>query len=156
MATTDDNALFVDTNVLIYANVAEAPLHEAAFAALKQAREANRALWVSRQVLREFAAVRSRPQAFVRAAAPELIVERLRYFEASFEVADDIAAVTAQLCQLMTEVPIGGKQVHDANVVATMLTYGIPALLTHNVQDFVRFGQRIRVASIETQEKNST
>jgi predicted nucleic acid-binding protein len=34
MATTDDNALFVDTNLLVYANVAEAPQHAAALAAL--------------------------------------------------------------------------------------------------------------------------
>ena len=31
MATMDDNALFVDTNVLIYANVIETPFHEQAY-----------------------------------------------------------------------------------------------------------------------------
>lgn len=152
MATTaaeaQTGALFVDTNVLVYANVAEAPLHAQALSALKQARDAGRTLWISRQVLREFAAVRSRPQTFAQAASPAIIVERLRYFEAHFEVADDTAAITAQLCQLMADIPIGGKQVHDANIVATMLAYGIPALLTHNVQDFARFGQQIQVETV--------
>ena len=37
MATMDDNALFIDTNILIYANVATAPLHEQALKAIKKA-----------------------------------------------------------------------------------------------------------------------
>ena len=141
-------ALFVDTNVLVFANVAQAPVHQAALAALTTAHQAGRTLWISRQVLREFAAVRSRPQAFAQAALPAIIVERLRYFEANFEIADDIAAVTDALCTLMTEIPIGGKQVHDANIVATMIAYGIPTLLTHNARDFERFGARIAIEAL--------
>jgi hypothetical protein len=38
-----------------------------------------------------------------------------------------------------------GKQVHDTNIVATMLTHGVNRLLTHNVADFVRFSQEITV-----------
>ncbi len=153
MATTaaeQPDALFVDTNVLVYANVAEAPLHETALSALQQAHEAGRTLWISRQVLREFAAVRSRPQTFAAAASPEIIAARLAAFEARFEVADDTAAVTRHLRQLITEVTLGGKQVHDANIVATMLVYDIPALLTHNGRDFERFEDRITVEVINT------
>lgn len=35
MATMDANALFVDTNVLVYANIIETPLHEQALATRK-------------------------------------------------------------------------------------------------------------------------
>lgn len=152
MATTaaehSADGLFVDTNVLVYANVAEAPRHQQALNALRQAYDADRTLWVSRQVLREFAAVRSRPQSFFRAATPDVIVERLRYFEAHFQVADETAAVTEELHRLITETPVGGKQIHDANIVATMLAYGVPALLTHNAQDFERFTRWITVVPI--------
>lgn len=48
----------------------------------------------------------------------------------------------------MAEVAGGGKQVHDANIVATMLAYGVPALLTHNGRDFERFVKWIGVQSI--------
>lgn len=65
MATTaaeqSADALLVDTNVLVYANVAEALLHQQALTALRQTYETGKTLWLSRQVLREFAAVRSRP-----------------------------------------------------------------------------------------------
>lgn len=151
MATTaaEDNngALFVDTNVLVYANVAEAPLHSVALSALQQARDAGRTLWISRQVLREYLVTLTRPQAF--AAVPRAtVLEQVRLFVERFEVADDTEAVTMHLLDLMTDIPGGGKQVHDANIVATMLAYGVPALLTHNVGDFKRFGDRIRIEPI--------
>ena len=148
MATMDDNALFIDTNILIYANVATAPLHEQALKAIKEAHQAGRPLWISRQVLREFIAARTRPQTFAQPSAPEVVIERVRYLEERFQVADDTAAVTGQLVKLMGDFQIGGKQVHDANIIATMQAYGIPALLTHNIKDFERFGEIVRVEGI--------
>ena len=147
---TDGESLFVDTNILIYANVAAAPLHERALNALKAAHRAKRALWISRQVLREFIVVRTRPQTFARPSTPDVVIERLRYLEEHFQVADDTAAVTGQLVKLLGDFRIGGKQVHDANIVATMLAYGIPCLLTHNVTDFERFGDVIRIEEINS------
>jgi predicted nucleic acid-binding protein len=49
----------------------------------------------------------------------------------------------------MAEIPSGGKQVHDANIVATMLVYGIPKLLTHNTTDFARFSELITVLPLQ-------
>ncbi|MCG5516404.1 MULTISPECIES: type II toxin-antitoxin system VapC family toxin [unclassified Ectothiorhodospira] len=144
----DDNALFIDTNVLVYANIAEAPIHSQALAKLGNAHHQGRPLWISRQVLREFAAVRSRSQPFAQAATPEIIVQRLRYFMDHFEVADDTSLVSEHLLTLMAELPIGGKQIHDANIVATMMAAGIPALLTHNVKDFKRFEKYIRIETL--------
>lgn len=37
---------------------------------------------------------------------------------------------------------------HDANIVATMQTYSISALLTHNTKEFERFGKIIRIKGI--------
>jgi len=68
--------------------------------------------------------------------------------QSHFEIADDTDAVTAQLILLMTDIPIGDKQVHDANIVATMLAYGIPTLLTHNAKVFERFTDRIAVEAM--------
>ena len=36
---------------------------------------------------------------------------------------------------------------HDANLVATMLAYGIDTLLTFNIDDFKRFGDKIKLVS---------
>ena len=42
---------------------------------------------------------------------------------------------------------MGGKQVHDANIVATMLANGVTPLLTFNAADFRRFGSRIELVT---------
>jgi predicted nucleic acid-binding protein len=151
MATTGAeqpaSALFIDTNVLVYANVSEAPQHQAALAAIDQARKDGRTLWISRQVLREYLVTLTRPQGF-QDVPLTTVLEQIRLFQDHFEIADDTDAVTDQLMQLMDDIPIGGKQVHDANIVATMLAHGIPALLTHNGKDFERFADRIAVEAI--------
>jgi predicted nucleic acid-binding protein len=145
---TDDRALFIDTNVLVYANVATAPFHNAALKALQEAHQAGRPLWISRQVLREFIAARTRPQTFAQPSTPAVVIERVKYFESHFEIADDTPAVTDQLLRLLANHKLGGKQVHDANIVATMQAHGIPTLLTRNTKDFERFGETIRIESI--------
>lgn len=151
MATTaaeqPASALFVDTNVLVYANVSEAPQHQAALAAIDQTRKDGRTLWISRQVLREYLVTLTRPQAF-QDVPLTTVLEQVQLFQDHFEIADDTDAVTDQLMQLMDDIPIGGKQVHDANIVATMLAHGIPALLTHNGKDFERFKAYIKIEAI--------
>ena len=144
-----DKPLFIDTNILIYANVATAPFHEQALNAIKSAYQAERALWISRQVLREFIAARTRPQIFAQPSTQDVVIERVRYLEERFQVADDTATVTGQLIKLMEDFKIGGKQVHDANIVATMRAYDIACLLTHNAEDFKRFGEIIKIEGID-------
>lgn len=147
MATMDANALFVDTNVLVYANVIETPLHEQALAAIHAAHQAGRTIWISRQVIREYLATMTRPQVFEN-LPKATVLEQVDQFTECFHVADDSAAVTGQLIKLMEDYEIGGKQVHDTNIVATMQAYGIPALLTHNTKDFKRFVDVIRIEEI--------
>lgn len=125
----------------------EAPFHEQALAAINAARQTGRTIWISRQVIREYLATLTRPQAF--SALPKAtVLAQVGQLMDQFEVADDTAVVTNQLLALMGNYQIGGKQVHDANIVATMLAYGIPSLLTHNTKDFERFGDIVRVEGI--------
>ncbi len=147
MATMDDNPLFIDTNILVYANVIETPFHEQALAAINTAHEAGRTIWISRQVIREYLVTLTRPQVFENLPRAT-VLEQVDQFIERFQVADDSAAVTEQLVKLMGNFKIGGKQVHDANIVATMLAHEIPCLLTHNVKDFQRFGEIIKIEGI--------
>lgn len=143
------NDLFIDTNVLIYANISEAPEHAAALNAITQAREAGRTLWISRQVLREYLVTLTRPQTF-QDVPRAIVLEQIQLFVKQFLIADDTHDVTHQLLQLIANTPVGGKKIHDANIVATMLAHNIPSLLTHNHKDFERFEDRISVESIKS------
>jgi predicted nucleic acid-binding protein len=144
MATMDAEALFIDTNILVYANVLETPFHGQALIAINTAHQAGRNLWISRQVIREYLVTLTRPQAFQNLPRAT-VLEQIGQFIERFEIADDTTTVTEQLLQLLKDYQLGGKQVHDANIVATMKTYGIPALLTHNKKDFERFAQIIYI-----------
>ena len=44
---------------------------------------------------------------------------------------------------LLATYPTGGRQVYDANIVATMLCHGLKRLLTFNTADFQRFSSLI-------------
>ena len=68
-------------------------------------------------------------------------------FAARFTVLEDGPAVWDQLIELCRRYSFGGRQVHDANVVATMLAYGERRLLTFNEMDFRRFSQLIEVVT---------
>jgi len=65
-----------------------------------------------------------------------------------FHVAEDGPGVTAHLLALLERVTVGGRQVHDANTVATMLAHGISRLLTNNPGDFKRFAAFITVVPL--------
>ena len=138
---------FVDTNVLVYASQKRSPFHARATAALEGARRDGAALWISRQVLREYLATVTWPQP---AQAPLTMAEALtdvQGFERDFNVAEDGPEVFDKLVELLARVLVAGKQVHDANLVATMLAYGVARLLTFNVADFQRFAGLVEVVS---------
>jgi predicted nucleic acid-binding protein len=49
MATTAADPVFIDTNVLVFANTARAPLHAETQAALQSFASSGAEMWISRQ-----------------------------------------------------------------------------------------------------------
>ncbi len=49
------------------------------------------------------------------------------------------------LLALCWEVSVSGRQIHDANIVATMLAYGERRLLTFNTEDFRPYENHIQL-----------
>lgn len=150
MVTMSADPIFIDTNVLTRATITSAPLHTEAQAALLRLRHEGRDLWISHQVIREYAANASRPQAYSQPIPAIQLLEQIRRFRATFRVAQDTTVVLDHLLTLIHDVPMGGKQLHDANIVATMLANGIRDLFTHNIIDFVRFSAYIVVVPLES------
>jgi predicted nucleic acid-binding protein len=145
MTTRSSNA-FVDTNILIRAMTVSAPLHREATELLYAQWDQDIDLWVSRQVIREFMVNLTRPQSFLPTPlSRDEIIERVQVVQTLFRIADDTSEVTARLLELVLSFGTGGKQIHDANIVATMLANDIDTLLTHNVDDFKRYAERIKI-----------
>ena len=137
--------MFVDTNVLVYSRILEAPQHETARTMLERALQGEESVRISRQVVREYLAVMTRPQTWPVPISREEALDDVDRLVGSFEVLEDGPAVTERLVELCREVSVGGRQIHDANIVATMLVYGERRLLTFNVGDFQRYGDRIEL-----------
>jgi predicted nucleic acid-binding protein len=137
--------LFVDTNVLIYASIAESPFHQAARQALADAYQTYDNLWISPQVIREFLVVLTRPQSAFGEVSREAVMNQIAYFYLHFAIAEDSVLVNQHLLRLIEDFQVSGKQVHDTNIVATMQAYGINTLLTHNTKDFKRFTSLIQL-----------
>ena len=139
--------VFVDTNVIVYARFTDAPWHDSARESLQRIAESPEVQRISRQVLREYLATATRPQAWggsLSTAEALADVERLRD---TFDVLEDGPQVTERLLTLCREVPVSGRQVHDANIVATMLAHGERRLLTFDAADFRRYGRRVELVA---------
>ena len=139
MEMTAADPVFVDTNILVFATMLDSPFHTSALLALDNFEKERVPLWISRQVLARASATLTRgdPQAWPVPLA-ELILD-VQIFESHFRVAEDGHSVTEHLLTIVGTILVGGKQIHDAKIVATMLAHGIPRLFTHNVSDFNRF-----------------
>lgn len=147
MVTMDARRIFLDTNILISAIVPDSPRYFHARGVLQRLERSISELWISRQVLREFLSALTRPQVFVKQFPLSALLTAANEYEQVFVVAEDHALVTQQLYFLLDKIPCGGKQVHDANIVATMLAFDIPQLVTYNTEDFSRFSGLIEVVS---------
>jgi predicted nucleic acid-binding protein len=136
--------MFVDTNVLVRARIDGAPNHEIAQARLDFELDSEE-VSISRQIIREYLAVVTRPQAWSLPMSIADALDDVLWMLNTFQVLSDGPAVTNRLMTLCREVPVGGRQIHDANIVATMLAHGERKLLTFNAADFRRYGNRIEL-----------
>jgi predicted nucleic acid-binding protein len=138
---------FIDTNVLVYAAAGGAPLFDRARAALAQA-AADGPVTISRQVLREYLLVITWQQTWGKPLALSQAVTDTAGFVRQFTVLEDGPSVWEQLIMLSRRYSFSGRQVHDANIVTTMLAHGERRLLTLNVADFRRFARLIEVLAL--------
>ncbi len=137
--------MFIDTNILVNARVLEAPQHEIARLNLERAFSGDEPLTISRQIIREYLAVVTRPQNWPFPITREEALVDVSRLLSTYEVLEDGPVVTDLLLDLCSSVTVGGKQIHDANIVATMLAYGERRLLTLNTADFRRYEDRIEL-----------
>jgi predicted nucleic acid-binding protein len=139
---------FVDTNVLLAGTARHHAAHASALLFLNSG-FADRSLFLSGQVVREYLVVATRPAAVNGLGlSMEAALGNVGQFVARATCLSEDAAVRDALLRLLETTPVAGKQVHDANVVATMLTHGVKHLVTLNPRDFERFTSAIHVSGL--------
>jgi len=148
MTTTGARA-FVDTNILLRAFHNQMEHHTEAKALIEKMWDDGVELWISRQVIREYLVQVTHPRTFIQPLSLEQVMLQIQSIQSLFHVADETQDVTTQLLTLLRNYPTQGKQVHDANLVATMLVNHIDTLLTINVDDLKRFQPEIKLIPLK-------
>ena len=141
--------MFVDTNILVAARIVTAPAPVTACRYLDRIGNSGAPLHISRQIVREYLVAVTRPQSWSAALTIDDALADASRLVSSFTVLEDGPNVMAALVALCREVPVAGKQIHDANIAATMLAHGERRLLTLNVKDFRRYGEWIEMIDPE-------
>lgn len=141
--------VLLDTNVLLAATDEDRASHHDALAVLNMWPMDGVTLHVSGQVLREYLAVASRPtEVNGLGLRMEDALTNMEAVLARTTLVEETAAVADQLRELLRLVDCTGTQVHDANVVATMLTHGIGAVVTEDIGDFGRFDAIVDIIAL--------
>jgi predicted nucleic acid-binding protein len=139
LAAVPDRVM-LDTNVLLAATDEGRSEHRDALKVLNGWAAAHTDLCTSGQVLREYLAVATRPrqQNGLGLSLPDAL-GNVRAIRGRTTLLAEDSKVADRLLGLLADVECRGKQVHDANLVATMLVHGIGTVVTMNLEDFVRF-----------------
>lgn len=152
MMTMGDK-VFADTNIVLRAFHSDFPEHEQIKTQFDRLITDQTNIFISRQVIREYLVQVTHPRTFTTPLTIEEAEKHLGQITRVCAVLDDTATVTAHLLTLLKTYPTGGKQVHDANIVATMLAFEIDTLLTLNTEDFQRFADKITLISPPKSDK---
>lgn len=141
--------LFVDSNVLLRFTFSTLNHHQECKDHLRRLISQRAELSISGQVIREFCVQASHPNTFKEAETTPLssvqLARMVGSLHARFRVLEENAAVHREFQNLLQNYPVGGRQMHDANIVATMLAHDINTLITLNEADFQRYQDRITV-----------
>jgi predicted nucleic acid-binding protein len=136
--------VMLDTNVLLAATDEGRAEHRDALTVLNDWAAGHTDLCTSGQILREYLAVATRPAENngLGLSLPDALANVRAVRERTTLLAED-AKVADRLLSLLADVECLGKQVHDANLVATMLVHGIDTVVTMNLEDFARFERHV-------------
>jgi len=146
--TPPDRAM-LDTNVLLAATDEARPEHDQALEVVNSWPGHGTTLYTSGQIMREYLAVATRPAERNGLGLNQAdALANVRALRGRTTLLVEDGKVADRLLALLDDIECGGKQVHDANVVATMLVHGIEAVVTINLDDFTRFARQVRLIGL--------
>jgi len=136
----------VDTNVLLRLVQKNSPMHPYARKAIIMLRRQGVSLCIVPQNLIEFWAVATRPISNnglgLSIDEASQAIDKIKRI---FVLYPDTPRILTEWENIVIKHQVKGKQVHDARLVAAMVTHKIRHLLTFNIDDFKRFSEIISV-----------
>lgn len=144
-----DKKLLIDTNILVYANTPSSPFCLTARNKLIELAPSYQSFWIARQSIREYLVVMTNLMKMAGQIDHQSLLTDVHHFFQAFEITDETELVTNHLLELVNQTGLVGKKIHDANLVANMLSFGIDAILTNNVVDFSPFSHLISIEPLQ-------
>jgi predicted nucleic acid-binding protein len=133
--------IFIDTNILVYSTIDTSAFYKVAKNQLFSLSEQGHTLYISSQIIREyihaFLSVYKESKSVLYYNLNQIILNTVILF-------DDLKVIE-NFIKLLKEYNIVSKQVFDCNIVATMLSYNIDSILTHNINDFKKYEKFINL-----------
>lgn len=140
MPKTDDNRVFVDTNVLLAATDRDRPQHQYALNFLDEGLRGSLRLFVTGQIFREYLVVATRPRDVNGLGlSPRDALKNVRGFKTVLQVLPEDDETAGALMTMIQKYELKGKRIHDANLIASMIRHGLHRLKTYNPSDFKAF-----------------
>ena len=141
--------IMLDTNVLLAAAGEGRAEHHDALAIINAWGGGGATLCAGGQILREYLAVATRPAGQNGLGLkPADAVSNVRAIRERTAFLAGDARVADRLQGLLADVDCGGRQVHDANVIAAVLARGTGAVVTMNGEDFARFERYVTLVKL--------
>ncbi|MEH2389143.1 MAG: PIN domain-containing protein [Nostoc sp.] len=130
----------VDTNILLRLVQKNNPMHFDTQRAILMLKRQGELLYIIPQNLIEFWAVATRPiNSNGLGLSTAQAVQETEKLKKIFILHLDTPAIFSEWESLIVKYQVMGKQVHDARLVAAMITHQITHILTFNIDDFKRF-----------------
>jgi predicted nucleic acid-binding protein len=137
----EDKRCMVDTNVLVYITVKSNPWYQGARLYLNGLFNDGFELCITSQIMREYLVCLTRGIIFTQKFTSEQALNELDAVLSVFTLLEDAEETFSHLCSLIRKYQIQGKAIHDANIVAVMISHRIKRLATYNIDDFRRFNE---------------
>ena len=147
MMTVSNTRIFIDTNILFYANNPADAFGAQAINRINELAEADNELIISTQVIREYSVVTLRNAQYHKLpmnASIRTVLNNIEIFRNDITVISENENTLDNWLALLPQLTTS-KDVFDFNIAATLQSENIRHILTHNTSDFNKFSTWLTV-----------
>jgi len=147
MKAVSNEKIFVDTNILFYANNPSEPFGLQAIERIDRLAASGNELFISGQIIREYAVATIRNAQYHKLPMDSIIqkvLANITVFRSSFTVLHETEDNLEQWIGLIPKLTTS-KDVFDFNIAALLKSEEIKYILTHNVRDFEKFSHWLTI-----------
>lgn len=131
---TSPETVVLDTNVLIYAMNAEAPMHKRARTFYDQASAGKIRAYLAPQVLFEYFSAITHPSMTPAPIPPREALDEIRQLASSFPVLPAPTNLLSRVFTLLAQTGFSGRHIHDIHLAAMALENGITRICTFDTR----------------------